>query len=43
MQHNAPLPLKQVEDILVRLDLSMIDNMFVKKIFHELNIMVKND
>ena len=43
MLHNAPLSLKQVEDIPVRLDLSMIDNMFVKKIFHESNIMVKND
>ena len=42
MLHNAPLSLKQVEDIHVRLDLSMIDNMFVKKNFHELDIMVKN-
>ena len=42
MLHNAPLPLNQVGDIPVRLDLSMIDNMFVKKNFHELDIMVKN-
>ena len=33
MLHNAPLPLNQVGDIPVRLDLSMIDNMFVKKDF----------